>query len=118
MSKVDLVSRQWCELVFEGRNKEYGAYRLRSKAGARNLKSLITLFLAFAAIVAVVLTKVAIEQAIKANNHAEDQVTEFAELEQKKEENISRNMIMAFDSVKDDEFAFTLLDKELGEREL
>ena len=86
MSKVDLVSRQWCELVFEGRNKEYGAYRLRSKAGARNLKSLITLFVTFAIIVAVFLAKVAVSNLMKENNHEEDQVTAFAELEQKKEE--------------------------------
>ena len=86
MSKVDLVSRQWCELVFEGRNKEYGAYRLRSKAGARNLKSLITLFVIFAIIVAVFLAKVAVSNLMKENNHEEDQVTAFAELEQKKEE--------------------------------
>jgi ferritin len=51
------------------------------------------------------------------DNDTLDFLTNFAN-EQKKEENISRNMIMAFDSVKDDEFAFTLLDKELGEREL
>ena len=91
MSKVDLVSRQWCELVFEGRNKEYGAYRLRSKAGARNLKSLITLFVTFAIIVAVFLAKVAVSNLMKENNHEEDQVTAFAELEQKKEEKVSRN---------------------------
>ena len=51
------------------------------------------------------------------DNDTLDFLTNFAN-EQKKEENISRNMIMTFDSVKDDEFAFTLLDKELGEREL
>ena len=29
MAKLDLTSEQWCELVFEGRNKDYGAYYLR-----------------------------------------------------------------------------------------
>ena len=28
MAKLDLTSEQWCELVFEGRNKDYGAYYL------------------------------------------------------------------------------------------
>ena len=32
---VDLVSREWCDLVFEGRNRLYGAYRLRQEAGRR-----------------------------------------------------------------------------------
>ena len=26
---VDLTSREWSDIVFEGRNKEYGAYVLR-----------------------------------------------------------------------------------------
>ena len=28
MSKVDLLDKNWVELVFEGKNKEYGAYAL------------------------------------------------------------------------------------------
>lgn len=30
-----LFSREWCDLVFEGRNREYGAYVLRRDAGLR-----------------------------------------------------------------------------------
>lgn len=30
-----LLSKAWCDLVFEGRNKAYGAYRLRAQAGWR-----------------------------------------------------------------------------------
>ena len=36
MSKIDLSSKQWCDLVFEGRNREYGAYKLRAEQGNRN----------------------------------------------------------------------------------
>ena len=50
MAKIDLISRDWTEMVFEGRNKEYGAYRLRKNAGKRNLYSLITVFIAALAI--------------------------------------------------------------------
>lgn len=50
MVKIDLISRDWTEMVFEGRNKEYGAYRLRKNAGKRNLYSLITIFIAALAI--------------------------------------------------------------------
>lgn len=35
MQPTDLKSRTWCDTVFERRNKEYGAYRLRQQAGAR-----------------------------------------------------------------------------------
>lgn len=50
MANIDLISRDWTEMVFEGRNKEYGAYRLRKNAGKRNLYSLITIFIAALAI--------------------------------------------------------------------
>jgi len=29
MSKIDLISHDWVDLVFEGRNQAYGAYKLR-----------------------------------------------------------------------------------------
>ena len=28
MAKINLASEEWCDLIFEGRNKGYGAYRL------------------------------------------------------------------------------------------
>lgn len=88
MSKIDLVSREWCEIVFEGRNKTYGAYRLRSKAGARNLKSLITLLIIMAIIGAVVLTQSMVSNMVgkKNDNLDAENVTRLSELEQKPEE--------------------------------
>lgn len=41
MAKIDLYSKDWCELVFAGRNKNYGAYVLRAQAGKRFNKALI-----------------------------------------------------------------------------
>ena len=41
MRSVDLVSREWCDLVFEGRNRSYGAYRLRQEAGRRYRRALL-----------------------------------------------------------------------------
>ena len=41
MSKIDLSSKQWCDLVFEGRNREYGAYKLRAEQGQRNKIALL-----------------------------------------------------------------------------
>jgi protein TonB len=37
----DLTSQKWLALVFEGKNKEYGAYELRDESSNRHLKSLI-----------------------------------------------------------------------------
>ena len=50
MSKIDLYDPKWIEMVFEGKNKEYGAYVLRSGTSSRNLKSLLILFIAAALI--------------------------------------------------------------------
>lgn len=35
MKEKDLFSKQWNDLVFEHRNKDYGAYKLRSETGRR-----------------------------------------------------------------------------------
>lgn len=54
MRSVDLVSREWCDLVFEGRNRLYGAYRLRKEAGRRYGRALLgTMFVLLLIIAAV-----------------------------------------------------------------
>lgn len=35
MHSSDIYSKEWCDMVFEGRNKAYGAYKLREQTGAR-----------------------------------------------------------------------------------
>ena len=35
MAKIDLTSAEWCNLIFEGRNKAYGAYAMRAHAARR-----------------------------------------------------------------------------------
>ena len=42
--EVDLSSREWCDLVFEGKNKDFGAYVIRTESTKRhNLAALWTL---------------------------------------------------------------------------
>jgi len=38
---IDLTSPRWTSLVFEGKNKEYGAYEMRNDSSNRHLKALI-----------------------------------------------------------------------------
>ncbi len=38
---VDLSSKEWRDIVFEGKNKEYGAYTLRAASASRHNKSVI-----------------------------------------------------------------------------
>jgi protein TonB len=41
MAKLNLVSLEWTDLVFEGRNQNYGAYQLRRETSKRNIWSVI-----------------------------------------------------------------------------
>ena len=41
MAKIDLISNEWAHLVFQGRNKVYGAYQLRRGTSKRNIVSMI-----------------------------------------------------------------------------
>ena len=90
MSKVDLASREWCDMVFEGRNKEYGAYRHRANKGKFQLRAIIIVLLMIVAIVGFIIAKSAVEAALKEGKNMDaEQVTELSELkkdEPKKEE--------------------------------
>lgn len=47
MSKIDLTSPEWCELVFQNRNRSYGAYKMRTESLKRHNWAMISvLFLA------------------------------------------------------------------------
>ena len=39
--EVDLSSRDWCDLVFEGKNKDFGAYVIRTESAKRHNKAVL-----------------------------------------------------------------------------
>lgn len=49
--EVDLSSREWCDLVFEGKNKDFGAYEMRTTSTKRHNKAV--LYTVIGAIIAV-----------------------------------------------------------------
>ena len=65
MAKIDLVSSEWTDRVFQGRNQAYGAYVLRKGTSKRNLWSIILLFL----LAVLLFVGLAINRAIEANKH-------------------------------------------------
>ena len=85
MAKIDLIDNGWVDLVFDGKNQAYGAYQLRKDTGKRNLKALITMFLIFAAIAAIVIAKVSIDNYIASRNAAIETDVELQSLADKKE---------------------------------
>ena len=89
MAKIDLIDNSWVDLVFEGKNKEYGAYVLRKETGKRNVKALVWVLIGIAAIFAIAYANLAIQNAMKQNVSVETDV-ELSKLAQKKEAKVER----------------------------
>ena len=87
MAKIDLYDPKWVDMVFAGKNKEYGAYQLRKGTSGRNIKSLLILVIA-AALVGGFLAWKVIEQKQAEEQQAYMEAMELAKLQQqaKKEE--------------------------------
>lgn len=45
MAKIDLLSQDWIDLIFTGKNKKYGAYEMRKKSPKRHIIALIIVVL-------------------------------------------------------------------------
>ena len=93
MSKIDLISSDWVDLVFEGRNKAYGAYRLRKSTTKRNILAMVAVVILLI-VVFIILTvknfvdeqraKVAMTQVAELTNYKQPE--KKAEVKQKKVE--------------------------------
>lgn len=83
MSKIDLISNEWTELVFEGRNQAYGAYKLRKGTAKRNVWALIIVGLA----AALLYLGLQLQKMAEANKKVENtQAVELAKLNTEKKE--------------------------------
>ena len=83
MSKIDLISNEWTDLVFEGRNQSYGAYKLRKGTAKRNVWALIIVGLA----AALLYLGLQLQKMAEANKKVENtQVVELAKLNTEKKE--------------------------------
>ena len=89
MAKVDLIDNSWVDLVFEGKNQQYGAYVLRKETGKRNVKALVWVLIAIGIIFALAYANLAIQNAMKQNAAIETDV-ELSKLAQKKEAKVER----------------------------
>ena len=82
MSKIDLVAGDWVDLVFEGKNQAYGAYRLRKGTTKRNIVAMIAVLAAGIVIFSFVAIKSIVEASQK--TVAVTQTTELSALNQAK----------------------------------
>ena len=83
MSKIDLISNEWTDLVFEGRNQAYGAYKLRKGTAKRNVWALLIVGLA----AALLYLGLQLQKMAEANKKVENtQAVEIAKLNTEKKE--------------------------------
>ncbi len=90
---INLTSQEWCDIVFEEKNKKYGAYKIRRMSSRRHTIALIVVFV-FAIFIAFL--PFLIKTVVEATRPASEGLTEstvLAELknveDQVKEENIA-----------------------------
>ena len=73
MSKLNIFNTEWIDMVFEGRNKAYGAYQLRSENPKTTTRALlIGAFLFAAAIAGPVVKNIISEQLAKGEEESKD----------------------------------------------
>lgn len=92
----DLQSPQWLEILFEGKNKRYGAYQLRDDSSNRHIKSLIVVIVL--GLAAIFLPDIIENMILSQNTVAQDEAftqTEFNTTEdQKKPEQQQEEMVI------------------------
>lgn len=96
---VDLTSREWSDIVFEGRNKEYGAYVLRVNSKRRHMKAAIWTLIGLLAIGIAVSSYLSVqayiaEQEAKITDQLDQQMVELADTQEEEEEEIQEKVEM------------------------
>ena len=74
---VDLSSREWCDLVFEGKNKEFGAYDMRMTSVKRHNKAVLYTIIGAILVVALAVSIAKVQEYI-----AERQLADQADQEE------------------------------------
>lgn len=84
MANMDNLSKEWNDVLFEGRNQAYGAYQMRANVGKRNIKALLSLLVLFA-LIGLAIAAVKGFEAISASL-GNDQAMELQNVEAEEEE--------------------------------
>lgn len=87
MANIDLSSQEWCDLIFEGRNKAYGAYEMRSSSPKRH--NLATLIVVVVALLAFTLPKLV--RNMMPEKDMDMEMTEVTTLSNLKEAEVKKN---------------------------
>ena len=96
---VDLTSREWSDIVFEGRNKAYGAYVLRTDSKPRHMKAFIYTVVGLIVIGIGAYSYLSVqayiaEQEAKITDQLDQQMVELADTQEEEEEEIQEKVEM------------------------
>jgi len=86
--KLDLLTRKWIDIVFEGRNKAYGAYELRSESPKTTIRSFLIGAFIFALLVSMPLIISLLPEKSEENNDVLDQKIVTIKLPPKEEKKL------------------------------
>lgn len=81
MAKLDLTSKQWCDLVFGNTNKAYGAYQLRANSAKRHTRAMI-IVVVFVAIACALPTLIKLATPEKKVDDSMLEVTKLSQLDE------------------------------------
>ena len=86
--EVDLSSREWCDLVFEGKNKDFGAYVIRTESTKRHNMAVLWTLIGAIAVAALAFGLVKANQYLEERRlaNAQDQTEIFMDMTQEAEE--------------------------------
>jgi len=86
--EVDLSSREWCDLVFEGKNKDFGAYVIRTESTKRHNMAVLWTLIGAVAVAALAFGLVKANQYLEAKRlaNAQDQTEVLIDMSQEAEE--------------------------------
>lgn len=89
---VNLNSSEWIDLVFEGKNKKYGAYFLRSTSSKRHIVAFLVIIV-FVGVVAAIPTLLEVVKPNKENLAGVDEAYELSDLSDVEEQVPEENLI-------------------------
>ena len=86
--EVDLSSREWCDLVFEGKNKDFGAYVIRTESPKRHNMAVLWTLIGAVAVAALAFGLVKANQYLEERRlaNAQDQTEVLFDMSQEAEE--------------------------------
>ena len=86
--EVDLSSREWCDLVFEGKNKDFGAYVIRTESTKRHNMAVLWTLIGAVAVAALAFGLVKANQYLEERRlaNAQDQTEVLIDMSQEAEE--------------------------------